>query len=282
MSCTVLIVEDEPDANDILAQLVASRGFRPVQTYTGRDGLAKAQHAPPDLMLLDLMLPDIDGFMVCEELRTNRETNLVPIVMATALTEREHRLHGFRVGANCYVVKPYTSAQLFKAIDEALEWKAHVVRSQVEGEFSFDLASDTEYLMKVNDLIASLLLTTPLESRAVAHLRTALHEIGQNAIEWGNKKQVDKVVKITYRIHPDRVTFTIKDQGEGFDPTNVPHAAQEEDPIAHFSIREVLGIREGGFGILMSRGLVDDLKYNEVGNEVTFSKRFPPARPPAN
>jgi hypothetical protein len=56
----------------------------------------------------------------------------------------------------------------------------------------------------------------------------------------------------------------------------VPHAATPDDPVGHMMVRETLGIREGGFGILMSRGLVDDLQYNEKGNEVRLVKRFPP------
>lgn len=278
MARTALIIDDESDTVDLLSQLIAQRGFEAVWAYTGREGLDKAKSRPPDLLLLDLVLPDIDGFEVCETLRANRDTNLIPIVMTTALGGHEHKVRGFRVGATCYVVKPFTSDQLFGAVDQAMRWKAHVVDSQIQGEFSFDVESDTEYLIQVNDLLSSLYLLTPLDDRSIQQLRMALLEIGQNAIEWGNKNLVDKIVKITYRVHPDRVTLTVRDEGPGFDPDNLPHAASPDDPLAHVSIRELLGLREGGFGILMSRGLVDDLQYNETGNEVTLVKRFPARR----
>ena len=74
----------------------------------------------------------------------------------------------------------------------------------------------------------------------------------------------------------------IRDQGSGFNPQTVPHAAREDDPIAHMNIREVLGLREGGFGLLISRGLVDEMRHNEAGNEVTLVKRFPPMRASRN
>jgi anti-sigma regulatory factor (Ser/Thr protein kinase) len=84
------------------------------------------------------------------------------------------------------------------------------------------------------------------------------------------------IVNVTYRIDAEKITIIIKDNGPGFDPGNLPHAAHTDDPVGHMMVRETLGIREGGFGILMSRGLVDDLQYNEKGNEVRLVKFFPP------
>ncbi len=274
MAKAVLIIEDEPDANAILAQVVAQQGFDVFQTYSGRDGLAQARKQPPDLLLLDLMLPDVDGFEICETLRASRETNLIPIVMATALADTEHRVHGYRVGANCYVAKPYTREQILQAIDKALAWKQEIIHNHVEGEISFDVASEMQFLIEVNDILSSLFLLTPLDERSAARLRRALLEMGQNAIEWGNRSQVDKPVKITYRLQSDRVVLTIRDQGAGFTPDRIPHAARDEDPLGHIPVREVMGLREGGFGILITRGLVDEMKYNEAGNEVTIVQKF--------
>ena len=76
----------------------------------------------PDLILLDLMLPDIDGFEICDQLKRDRETNLIPIVMVTALHDAHHRAAGVRVGANGYLTKPFTPAQLYETIDTALAW----------------------------------------------------------------------------------------------------------------------------------------------------------------
>src|SRR5262245_16656463 len=276
MARAVLIVEDDRDQNEMLAQLVGRRGFNVVQTYTGKEGVDQARSQPPDLLLLDLMLPDIDGFEVCESLRASRDTNLIPIVMATALAEPRHRVRGYRVGANAYIVKPYTRQQIYDAIDQALAWKEQMIHGRVQREFTFELTSETEYLIEVNNLLSQLLLLTKLDERSAGQLCRALLEMGQNAIEWGNRNQVDALVKITYRLHPDHVSLTIRDEGSGFDTTNVPHAAQEGDPLSHLNIREVLGLREGGFGLLISRGLVDEMRHNEAGNEVTLIKRFPP------
>jgi len=80
---------------------------------------------------------------------------------------------------------------------------------------------------------------------------------------------------VIYRIDPLQVTIAIKDSGPGFNPDDLPHAARTDDPVCHMDVRQNLGLREGGYGILIARGLVDDLKYNESGNEVRLVKYFP-------
>ena len=139
------------------------------------------------------------------------------------------------------------------------------------------MKSDTHYLDELNTMLGSLFLFSGLTQQQVKQLTTAIRELGCNAIEWGHKKQVDRIVTLDYRIDPQKVTIVIRDTGPGFNPGQLPHAAQLEDPVAHMEIRETLGLREGGFGILMSRGLVDELAYNATGNEVTLVKYFPPA-----
>ena len=77
----------------------------------------------PDLILLDLMLPDVDGFEICSELKRRRATNLVPIVMVTALNDPHNHNEGIRVGANEYLTKPFRAAEFFATIDRALAWR---------------------------------------------------------------------------------------------------------------------------------------------------------------
>jgi anti-sigma regulatory factor (Ser/Thr protein kinase) len=107
-------------------------------------------------------------------------------------------------------------------------------------------------------------------------LAIAVGELGANAIEWGHQRQVDRIVNVTYRIDCQKITIVIRDTGPGFNHQNVAHAARRDDPLAHLPTRQSLGLREGGFGIMMARGLVDDLQYNDAGNEVKLVKYFPP------
>ena len=142
------------------------------------------------------------------------------------------------------------------------------------GEINFDIRSELTYLQQASDLLADLFAHTPLTERHIKDLKQAVMEMGGNAIEWGHRKNAEMVLRITYRIDPNAVTLIIQDQGPGFDPMNIPHAASEEDPIRHLELRNELNLREGGFGIMLARGLVDEFNYNERGNEVTLVKHF--------
>jgi len=282
MPRTVLIVDDERDTNDILASLVKARGFEPIQVYSGAQVWAAVKEQQPEVVLLDLMLPDIDGFAICDRLKRNRETNLIPIVMVTALQDAHHRAAGVRVGANGYLIKPFTPDQLYEAISQAIAWHDEHLKRGTHGEINFDIRSELSYLSQANDMLADLFAHTPLTDRQIKDLKQAVMEMGGNAIEWGHRKNAELVLRITYRINPDSITLIIQDQGPGFNPRNLPHAASDEDPIGHIDLRNELGIREGGFGIMLARGLVDDFRYNQRGNEVTILKRFSSEPPEEN
>jgi DNA-binding response OmpR family regulator len=271
---TALIVEDDPDQAEMAARLLRYRQFDSSIAPTGGAGLAMARALHPDVILLDLMLPDTTGFDVCRGLRADRETMLTPIVMLTALGDELNRARGFRVGANAYVPKPYGAEELFRAIAEARAWRARMEAGQIRGEIHVLIHSESSFLQEVNDFLMSVTLASPFTQEQVLALRQALLEMGQNAIEWGNCHQSEQLVDITYRIHADRVEIVIRDQGPGFDRSKLPHAASAQNPIEHMGVREKLGLREGGFGLLITHGMVDEMAYNDAGNEVTLIKRF--------
>jgi CheY-like chemotaxis protein/anti-sigma regulatory factor (Ser/Thr protein kinase) len=270
-----LVVEDEMDVGQLLAEHLRRWGYEPTVLTEGKPVVPWVREHQPEVVLLDLMLPDIEGFAVCENLKLDRDTNLIPVVMVTALAEEKDRLHGFQVGANRYLTKPFNANDLKKAIQDALVWREDLRRRGTEGEIHFRLQSDTNTLEEVNHLLASLFLFSGLSQAQVKQLTTAIRELGSNAIEWGHQKQVERIITVVYRIDPEKITIIIRDTGPGFDPNNLPHAANAEDPVGHMMVREMLGLREGGFGILMARGLVDKLEYNETGNEVRLVKYFP-------
>ncbi|MDB5352208.1 MAG: response regulator with CheY-like receiver domain and winged-helix DNA-binding domain [Planctomycetota bacterium] len=271
---TALIIEDDPDQAILVSNLIALRGFRTVVAHSGREGLMRARTQPPGLILLDLMLPDTNGFDVCRRLRSDPVTRAAPIVMVTAMDNPPHRQRGYRVGANAYVTKPFAPADLYEAIKSAIQWRADLDRGKVHGEIQVELPSESSLLLEVNEFLTGLCRETPLDGEQIAQLRQSIMEMGQNAIEWGNRHRAEAIVTITYRTYEDRVEVVIRDQGSGFDPKRLPHAAGPEDPIAHMDVREKLGLREGGFGMMISRGMLDELRYNVRGNEVTLVKRF--------
>jgi CheY-like chemotaxis protein len=274
-----LVVEDEPDTGMLLAEVLRRGGFDPTVLAEGKPAVPWTRENMPDLILLDLMLPDIDGYAICEDLKLDRDTNRIPIIMVTARDGHQDKVHGLQVGANFYLTKPFTVEQLNEAIREVFGWRDQLQRHGAQGEIHFQLQSDTHYLEELNHLLASLFLFSGLSQPHIRQLTMAVREIGVNAIEWGHQKQADRIVTVIYRIDPAKITIVIRDTGPGFDPKNLPHAANPADPVGHLVVRETLGIREGGFGLLLARGLVDDLQFNETGNEVRLVKYFPPRQP---
>ena len=112
MSKTILIVDDDIDLLDLLRCSFTTAGFSIVTATNGLDALKLARSRSPDLILLDLVLPELDGFHVCETLRRERATAATPIIMLTGLTSQLNRFAGLGCGANDYVMKPIAPEQI--------------------------------------------------------------------------------------------------------------------------------------------------------------------------
>jgi two-component system, OmpR family, response regulator RegX3 len=126
---TVLLVEDEESITAPLAEALSREGFEPVVAGTAAEALELASARPPDLVLLDLMLPDGSGLDVCRELRSR---SAVPIIMLTARGEETDRVVGLEVGADDYVVKPFSARELIARIRAVLRRTAAAPAGPVE------------------------------------------------------------------------------------------------------------------------------------------------------
>ena len=136
----ILIIEDETPMRTALADLLAAEGYRTLTAVDGASGLQRALSEKPDLILLDVMMPKLDGFSVCAELR--RLANDVPVVMLTAKGQIEDRVNGLDVGADDYVVKPFSSEELLarvRALLRRVERKARALEKIKLGEIEIDL-----------------------------------------------------------------------------------------------------------------------------------------------
>ena len=103
---TILIVDDIPANLGVVVESLENRGFRLVVAQDGMEGLQRAAFVKPDLILLDVMMPGMDGFEVCRRLKTNADTADIPVIFMTALAETEHKITGFKVGGVDYISKP--------------------------------------------------------------------------------------------------------------------------------------------------------------------------------
>jgi diguanylate cyclase (GGDEF)-like protein len=118
----ILIAEDEVHLREILRFQLEAAGFEVTQTSDGQEAIDSALNAPPDLALLDVMMPNVDGYEVCRRLRASFRTRHVPIIMLTAKTETGDKVNGLEGGANDYVTKPWAQAELVARARNVLEW----------------------------------------------------------------------------------------------------------------------------------------------------------------
>ena len=123
---TILIVDDEPFNVDYLQQNLSDLGYRTMEAYGGKEALDAVAAKAPDLILLDVMMPDIDGITVCRMLKSDPATQLIPIVIMTALDGTEDRIRGIEAGADDFLTKPVDDRELLARINAALRTKQAV------------------------------------------------------------------------------------------------------------------------------------------------------------
>jgi len=117
----ILIVEDDLDVAEMLNAYFRVQGYEVFTVNWGEDGVRAAQTVLPDLVILDIRLPDIDGYEVARRIRTDRRTNEIPIIFLTEKRERVDRLQGFEVGADDYITKPFDVQELRLRVRNALK-----------------------------------------------------------------------------------------------------------------------------------------------------------------
>lgn len=116
----ILIVEDEQDILQLVRHYLEKEGFRPVTAMSGLEALKKVKEDKPDLVVLDLMLPEMDGLEVCKRLRSVPDTAMLPILMLTAKAEESDTIVGLELGADDYVTKPFSPKTLVARVKALL------------------------------------------------------------------------------------------------------------------------------------------------------------------
>ena len=143
---TVLVVDDDPNVREVVSRYLSRDGHRVIQRANGIDGLEAALTHHPDLVVLDLMMPGLDGLQVCEQLR-RRST--VPVIMLTALGEESDRVVGLEYGADDYVTKPFSPRELALRVAGVLRRSRHQslpAASETplaDGDLAIDMAART-------------------------------------------------------------------------------------------------------------------------------------------
>jgi DNA-binding response OmpR family regulator len=117
---TVLVIEDDRDIAQLLSTAMAMERLMPIAAYDGATGLREARRLLPDLILLDLMLPSLDGWEICRTLRADAKTRHIPIIMVSARDDEEDRVLGLDIGADDYITKPFSTREVVSRVRSVL------------------------------------------------------------------------------------------------------------------------------------------------------------------
>jgi len=116
----ILLVDDERDLSDMVKMRLESHGYEVLTAYDGQEGLNKARREKPDLIILDLMLPKLDGYKVCRMLKFDEKHKGIPIVMFTSRVQDSDKKMGEEVGANAYITKPFEPEMLLSTVQRLI------------------------------------------------------------------------------------------------------------------------------------------------------------------
>jgi PAS domain S-box-containing protein len=121
----ILVVDDIPQNNDLLEAYLVPQGYEIIKAVSGEEALEKLEHNQIDLMLLDVMMPGMDGFELTRRIRQDKKTRLMPIILVTALKETEDRINGIKSGCDDYISKPFDKGELLARVQSLLKVKEY-------------------------------------------------------------------------------------------------------------------------------------------------------------
>jgi DNA-binding NarL/FixJ family response regulator/anti-sigma regulatory factor (Ser/Thr protein kinase) len=270
----LLVVDADPAVHDFLSKLVTREPRKIQGVYDARDALEYLKTTAYDLVVAGQGQNGLSGLRLLRRMRTVRPE--AKIIVAGEL-DKAQVLGTIRHRAYSYFRKPLAAAPFAEMVQHALDssgWLDDIrVISALPEWITLDVRCKIEAADRTTHFIREL--ETDLPSHACEDVAAAFRELLMNAMEHGGKSDPHKRVR-TSLIHTARSLLVhIHDPGKGFSLSLLPHAAisnPDDSPIQHAVVRAECGKRPGGFGILMTRNLVDELMYNERGNAVMFVK----------
>jgi len=270
----ILVVDDDRATRHLLSKLLTGAGFAVTQARDGADAVKRLQAGRFDLMLLDIWMPRMNGLDLLAKLR--RKKSRVKVVVMTSDDTPATLLQAVREQAFDYVNKPVDPMALLQLVRDVLKSEpapAPIEVVSARPDWVELVAPCTRQAAeRVQSVVAHLDLDLGDDVRE--SVGYAFRELLLNAVEWGGKLDPSRQVRISFLRGKRMLLYRIADPGSGFRMEELEHAAitHPDNPIEHMEKREQMGLRPGGFGLLMVRAKVDELIYNEKRNEVVFIK----------
>ena len=270
----VLVVEDDRTLSHALVSLLESAGFSAASAGDGRAALTMIGRNAFDLIILDLGLPRVSGLDVLAEIQ--KLESPPKVIVVTADETPATMLQAIHDRAYQYIVKPAPPKTIVELVEAAFAAPSlrpiEVISARAEW-LELLVPCDRGAAERIQSFIEKLDAGLPVDVRD--SIGQAFGELLMNAIEWGGRLDPSRTVRIACLRTKRMILYRIADPGPGFAFEHLDHAAisnSDDEPYGHMRIREEKGLRPGGFGLLMTRTLVDELIWNEAHNEVVFVK----------
>lgn len=292
-SRTLLVVADNPDTQALILEHARAKGHSVIAATTPALGLTTFDMTQPDIVIMDLFLPDQDGMTLVKQIRERRPT--CPVVLLTDAGHDDSTMEGLRAGALDYVQQPIHEEVFAQVLQRAI----HSLPASVDDapgverlEYVLVMGPDPNYVESTVTWLIQGTAMGLMEARQL-HLRAALQELVMNAVEHGclevryrdkieamAKDQYDRLIqqrrqdarfrdrRVTIRAIYDKrqqiLTYQIADEGKGFNWKSRGNLRLDACPTGDAS----------GRGIFLTQSFFPDLRYNDKGNEVTFTVRL--------
>ncbi len=196
----ILVIDDDKAINELIKINLELQGYEVSQSYNGTDGYALAKQEQPELIILDVMMPEVDGFTVAQRIRQCDKTADTPIIMLTALSELNDKVNGFNIGVDDYLTKPFEIDELLVRVRALLKRSNQIPKSIAVRDLltykEITLLPET-YSVKINDKTQKL---TPIEF-------DIFNTLFQNH---GNMVSAQKLLKDVWGYEPDDDIETIR------------------------------------------------------------------------
>ncbi|MBI3404662.1 MAG: response regulator [Acidobacteria bacterium] len=271
----ILVADDDRATRHLVSALLKKAKHSVATAEDGNDALRKIENGKFDLVLLDVWMPGLNGLEVLSRLAALPSAPRA--IMLTTDDTPQTLLNAVRGQAYQYVHKPVDPAPFLHLVNDALARPSAArpikVISAKPHWVELDVPCEMESAQRIDGFMTHLEADLP-EAVRVA-VGQAFHELLMNAVEWGGKLDPTRSVRIAYVRTQRLLMYRIADPGKGFSFENLKHSAVHnppDQPFEHANVREEKGLRPGGFGILMTGAVVDELVYNEAQNEVLFVK----------
>ncbi|HVS71649.1 MAG TPA: response regulator [Phycisphaerae bacterium] len=199
MSTKVLVVEDDQEINELLGEYLSLENMEYLSATSGQEAIHLAMREHPDAIVLDVMLPDIDGFEVARTLTSQRSTYDIPIVILSCMCQECDKEKGYAHGAMFYMNKPFMPDDLLGTLRQALEWREMLKRRPPMGTLMLG-DGEGRCSQALHQMVADLFARTELPDPAVAQIRETMETLRGWMAEWNKEHGSHEALRVDYKV----------------------------------------------------------------------------------